>query len=372
MKQGNKPQPDSADLELVHSLVPSFDAFSLKLETTGVTSQIEPLRKPLGKWLPHPGQTRGPGSGRSGEKRGPWMEGGELWAAKTVHKMGIAAKLREGGMLAEAEILEGCHTQQTYAECQGCRRVSVFLNRCDRNYCPECAPKLGRLRRESVEWWCNEIPQPKHVVLTVRNRQALTREWLVGLKGALSKLRRRKFARNWVGGFYALEITNEGRGWHVHFHLLINARYIDSQQLAIKWAELVGQDMAIVKVKDCRREDYVRELTKYLVKGSQVATWPRNEVCDFVRAINGLRTFGVFGCLYGKRSQFSEWLKTIKKYAPRCECGCESIKYFSANEWAALGCVGPGPLEPRPPPCGQIQVQFAHLTPGLSHYVGGF
>lgn len=267
------------------------------------------------------------------EKRGTTSQA-ELFSKATAHKFSVVAKLREIGRPDLADPLAECHTIESCRVCVSCRTVVVFMNRCERHYCPECAPRLARERRESVEWWAREIREPKHVVLTTRNTDALTKNHVRWFKQCLSKLRRRKFARNWRGGFYRLEVTNESKGWHLHAHLLVDAGWISGAKLATEWADVVGQELAIVKVKDVHSRDYLAEVTKYTVKGSQLATWTGAAISEFIDALDGVRTFGVFGSLYGKRTEWAEWIKSLREQGPICACGCHHFKILSPQELA--------------------------------------
>lgn len=277
----------------------------------------------------------------------------ELWSAATAHKLSVVSKLLSVGRLDLSGPLAECHTVETCRVCNGCKRVSVYFNRCERHYCPECAPRLARERRESVEWWAKEIGEPKHVVLTVRNSDDFTKAHVQWFKQCWSKLRRRRFARGWRGGFYRLEVTKEKRGWHLHLHALIDAGWIDARALAVEWAKIVGQDFAIVKVKDVHDRSYLAEVTKYTVKGSQLATWTGEEIAEFIDAFDGVRTFGVFGSLYGKRTEFREWIETLQAGKVACSCGCNDFRILSPNElaWSRLqaeGCISAS--RPMPPP----------------------
>lgn len=273
---------------------------SLKLETRGTTKQIHQ---------------------------------GLLWAACTVHKNTVAAKLREAARTSEALTLENCHTRYTVAVCTGCNSVQKFPNRCDLFYCPECQPRLQADRKKAVEWWCREIEQPKHVVLTIKNTWDFSKGHVLEAKKWFSSLRRTKFASNWLGGFYKLECTNEGNGFHLHFHCLINARWIDSFQLSKTWQRITRGFGRIVMVKDCRGDSYLNEVTKYTVKGVQLAAWTPEQIVKFVDAFTGVRTFGVFGSLYGMRTKFRDWWKQVRGQKPKCSCGCCDARYFSEEDW---------------------------------------
>ncbi len=212
----------------------------------------------------------------------------ELWAKNLIYKESLIAKLMEIGCDDLAAPLKECHTYQGIAQCGGCLQVKSFWNRCEVFYCPVCQPTLSRDRVQSIGWWVQEIDQPKHVVLTVRNSAHLTQTYVKWFKSCLTKLRRRKICRNWIGGLYNLETTLEDKGWHVHAHLLVNAKWIDKPELARTWAEIVGQDFAIVGVYDAR---------------------------------------------YGLRTKYRDWIKSLARERRKCDCGCDDWRIYSESEW---------------------------------------
>ena len=319
---------------------------------------------------------------------------GEIWAGQTIHKNSIAAKLRTAGRTDLAEKLEHCHSQYTFTVCGDCGRTGRFPNRCDCGYCPECQPRLARERREAVEWWTREVQQPKHVVLTAHNVHDLTSGHFTELKLMLSRLRRsvlarkttywwisneplplnvepeerryqftriKAFARStathhtaictpWTGGFWSLEVTNEKRGFHLHYHLLIDARSIHPVILSHFWKLATRGAGHIVKVKDVRDKSYLQEVSKYAVKGSDLAKWTPDQIRTYIEAIQGHRTFGVFGSLYGKRSEFAEWLDQLRAARPLCECGGCNLRYYTEADWIALDLQPYGAVATRPPP----------------------
>jgi len=257
----------------------------------------------------------------------------EIWKKQSVHRFTVAAKLREAGRADDALALEDCHSYYTVAVCTNCGIIKRYPNRCDRLYCPECQPHLAQERKRQVEWWTKQIAQPKHVVLTVRNQPTLTPRHIDELRRWFTNLRKRNRYANWKGGFYSLEVTNEGRGWHLHIHCLVDVKWIDSAQLALDWDNVTNHNGRIIKVKDCRQEDYLAEVTKYAVKGSQLATWKPKEIAEFVTAFAGKRTFGVFGNLYAARTEFAEWIAILKSGHNVCDCGCTEHRYYTELEW---------------------------------------
>ena len=262
----------------------------------------------------------------------------------------ICNALAGAGRMELTEGIGDCHTERVFKQCEGCKKASSFWNRCEHKFCPMCSSRLARERRESVEWWCKQIRQPKHVVLTARNSDTITKPHVLAFKAAFSRLRRRAFAKNWEGGFYSLEVTNEGRGWHLHLHALVNARFIDAGKLAAEWANCIGQDIAIVKVIDAREKSYLQEVTKYAVKGTELAKWPGTDIAALFDAFDGVRTFGVFGSLFAKRTEFADWLKELHAKLPKCECGCEKFVVLTENEYDFACAAWEIAQKTRPPP----------------------
>jgi len=305
------------DLDEGPATPPRFDAPSVKLETRGTTQ--------------------------------PFSQG-LLWSQGTIHKNTTAAKLRAAGKTEEAAKLEHCHTVYTVAVCKGCNTVHKFPNRCDLFYCAECQPRLSADRRKAVEWWTREVRQPKHVVLTVQNLPQITKAHVQQVRRWFTNLRRTAFARSWRGGFYSLEVTNEGRGWHVHIHALVDAQWIDSFGLSEHWQKVTNNMGRIVKVKDARQSNYLKEVTKYCVKGVQLAAWSPETIVQFVQAFTGVRTFGVFGSLYGARTEFREWWKLVRDNKPPCKCGCAAMNYYTESEFLALAIQPQVCTRPIPPP----------------------
>ena len=373
------------------------------LETRGITQQIaedlppvcspdhtEPLPTPKIGLTPHHGAFVRPGevAPEPVEKK----RQSELWQRQTVHKNSIAAKLREAGMPEEAQKLENCHSRYVVAICNDCGTVKKFPNRCDQGHCPECQPGLARERVSQVEWWTSTLKQPKHVVLTFRNIPHLTRAHLNEARISLTALRRTAFATKttywwqdratlkisrrkkllrptsegwplqsspWVGGFWTMEITREGKGWHLHFHLLVDSKFISQRVLAERWRHITRGFSYITKVMDCRENSYLKEVTKYAVKGSQLAAWEPDAIVQYLRAFSGSRTFGVFGSLYGARTEFAEFIAQLKGKKSRCECGSCNVRYLDELLYLAEQCT-PKRLAPcRPPPPPEAHPQFS-------------
>jgi len=257
----------------------------------------------------------------------------------------VAQKLREAGLEEYAEKLERCHTKWTVLRCQHCGKRYRFPERCDLRFCPNCQHRLSRKRKEELEWWIRLLNRPKHVVLTVRNTAELTKQYIQWVKKCFTRLRRRKFARNWRSGVYSIEVTNEGRGWHVHIHALIQATWIDAKELARQWADIVGQDFAIVWVKQAVGTEAADEVLKYAVKGNQIACWSPEEIRQYILATEGIRLFGRFGELTGELEEWKRQTESMVDTGFKCDCGSTDFDILRDLDYLTALKLAKGPPE---------------------------
>lgn len=250
-----------------------------------------------------------------------------LWSKTQIFRETIVAKLREAHRPDLARPIDLCGTEETILTCTECGHWKSVWNRCDNRWCPSCGPLRTRKRAEELSAWTKTLQQPKHLTLTNRNSGVLTGFAVaIQLKG-LAAIRRRKFARNWKSGSWTIEVTNEGRGWHLHEHLLIESRWIDMPAVAKAWARYTGQDdNAIVSVKDARSSDYLSEVAKYVCKPAQLAAWSPVDIVQVMDAFRGRRAFGVFGDAVGQRAEWKKAVAQLRHKRSQCDCGaCDWI-----------------------------------------------
>ena len=250
----------------------------------------------------------------------------EIFSPEDLWSRSLLAKV-EGLIPTETfDNLSRCGRQELYRTCKECRTVETRYYRCSLKFCPQCNWRIARERAELLRHWTKRIEQPKHLVLTRRNETGvLTRKLFRQTMRAFAKLRHLKLWKPVKGGCVSMELTNEGRGWHVHLHILADVRWLDAGEIARRWGKLVGQDYAIVKVKDCRGAAYLGEVTKYVVKGAELVSWKPEEIAQFIFAIKGVKFFSTFGTLFKLRREISVELEAEKPPPPVCECGCDQF-----------------------------------------------
>jgi hypothetical protein len=228
-----------------------------------------------------------------------------------------------------------CGVERIFKTCKSCRTVEQFEYACSLKWCPRCQWKITERRRQLLSHWVKRISQPKHLVLTQKNFETLTPTALRQHQKNLSKIRRLKCWKAVKGGCVSIEITNESHGWHLHSHWLIDCRWLAMPEISREWGRLCGQEFAIVKILDCRDTEYLQEVTKYVVEGSELAKWPAEQVAEFVSAIRGRRFFFAFGTLFKLGKEIRAELTAEKPERKPCECGCGDF-LFETEEQATL------------------------------------
>ena len=81
-----------------------------------------------------------------------------------------------------------------------------------------------------------------------------------------------------------------------------------------------------MKIKDVRGQDFVREVAKYVAKGSELAAWPPELLMEFLTAIRGCRFFSTFGSLTAARPEIERTIHDLKNRTV-CPCGCQDFLY---------------------------------------------
>jgi hypothetical protein len=262
-------------------------------------------------------------------------EQAKMFEAETIHKASVHAKLLRAGareIAAEKnekwfENFSRCENESYVQMCEACKRVREMKYQCCLKWCPCCNWRVSLKRRELMERITAGIYNVKHVVLTQRNFKENLLQKIRQSRLNLGKLRRQKFFGKVTGGCASLEFTNEKKGWHLHWHLIVQAQFVPSGKLAQAWGKLVEQEYAIVKVLEVDEISYLQEVLKYVVKGSELASWSPELILEFVLALKGTRTFGTFG-KFREMQKFARALIELEKpEASPCECGNDSMIY---------------------------------------------
>ena len=253
-----------------------------------------------------------------------------LWAEQGDWHETIRGKL--DGLFEDKQYLNfsRCGQEDFTCTCCNCGSTKKLKYQCSLKWCPRCQWRRVEQRQRLLGLWVSKIHQPKHLVLTQRNFAVMTPSAIKSHRLALSKMRRTRCFEKVRGGCVSVEVTNEGRGWHLHSHWLLDVRWLDMPSVSRTWAKLISQEYAIVKVMDCRERSYLTEVTKYVCSGAEMAGWEADKIHEFVRAVKGRRFFFAFGSLFKEQSAIRRALNAEEKQPMMCECGCGKFHFKNA------------------------------------------
>jgi hypothetical protein len=149
----------------------------------------------------------------------------------------------------------------------------------------------------------------KFLTLTVKS-QADPLKMVRHLIDSFRRLRQRKAWMEAVsGGIYALEMTHNPAGWHVHIHAVIMAKYFAQWKLSHLWNSVSGSP-----VVDIRRT-YNSECVAYLCKYLTCEKVPEEYRPEADRALKSCRLWSAFGTAHDLNNTY----KPPKMKCPVCE-----------------------------------------------------
>ena len=264
----------------------------------------------------------------------------EGFESSEIFKLSIEAKLHKAGCQENwFRNMRRCGRESFVSMCAGCGKSEPRFYQCSNKICPRCNWRIAARRRDLLAKITAGMPETiLHVVLTQRNFYENLTEKIKKSRKHLLQLRRQKIFGKISGGCASMEITNEKKGWHLHWHLLLAAReFVPASELAKIWGNLVGQDYAIVKIKPVTEGSYLQEVCKYAAKGSDIVKWKPEEILTFAQAVRDVRMFTVFGQFAKVRKFAANLVKQERAaLAPRaCACGCQTL-VFGQNEGQCL------------------------------------
>ncbi len=220
--------------------------------------------------------------------------------------------------------------------------------RCKSRFCPYCQRiRAARLSRGLTEV-IRELDTPKFITLTVVHdvSQSLTNR-IKHLRDSFRRLRRHPtWSRRVRGGVSVLEITHGRKGWHAHFHIIADSRFIDQCDLADAWLECTG-DSWMVDVRAVVNDALSGYLCKYLAKAA--ANLADDKLDEFVAATKGVRLLNRFGTLYNdprlkeriedtpelprRAAIFGDWTTELIKAAAGDEAAIDIITRSAKHFW---------------------------------------
>lgn len=124
--------------------------------------------------------------------------------------------------------------------CSHCGRSLKVRLGCGDRTCPVCRKKWFGYHFKAILDCISEWKAVYFLTLTIRNipDQAFGRHDVENIRKSFSAFRRR--FRSILGGFYVVQATNRGKGWHLHLHVLFDGVFIPKEKMAAAWSVATG------------------------------------------------------------------------------------------------------------------------------------
>ncbi len=265
-------------------------------------------------------------------------------------------------------------------------RYRVAGSSCHDRFCNPCATARARVIAQNVIDRLAGV-RVRFITFTLRHSTETLAELLDRLYASFRTMQRTRLWRDNVkGGVGFLEVKHSDRsdGWHPHFHVLVEGKYIDKKALQRTWHDITG-DSFIVDIRLPRGPKNVAHyITKYASKPLSTSfLHDRHLLDEAVQALKGRRlctTFGGWrGVLLVDKPDEEGWTNLgpltdwIRKAATGDQTARDLLNQINADNTAV--CMELAPLlHPRPPPDRPIAAdsQQAMFTPQLTFGTANF
>jgi hypothetical protein len=248
----------------------------------------------------------------------------------------LSARLEKEGDWKSAAVLERCGEDMGFT-CTCCGIHKVCQAHCKKRWCPLCARSLAAERVSKYMTAVAAMQWPLSSCFTRRNVETISGEDFSAQTKALAKMRAQLFWRvptlkkpkgnelGCVGGFYSHELTNTGKGWHLHTHCLLDVQWLSlttrpppkrastefkratyeaaASEVEAAWSKLVGQESSNIYLQRAfgaaGKMHAAIEAIKYTCKAADLIEC-EGRAADVIAALKGRRTFAPFGNCRGR------------------------------------------------------------------------
>ena len=182
---------------------------------------------------------------------------------------------------------------------------------CGSRVCPVCRRKWFGYHFKALYDLVSTWKQTRSLTLTTRNipDAEFSREDVLRIRRHFSQLRAH-FKKQIAGGFYVVQATNRGHGWHLHLHIIYDGEFIYQGDVSAAWSRITGGSYVV----DIRTVKKPEKAIRYLLADFSGAPRIRTEDADtYDRVFKGSRLVQPFGI----------YLKYKFRVPFKCpQCGC--------------------------------------------------
>lgn len=192
----------------------------------------------------------------------------------------------------------GCFVQHS----KSTDRFRLSANFCHDRFCDRCSRARSRVIADNLR---RKIDGKDcvHLILTLRHSSKPLPTQLNRLVRCFRNLRERPLWKvNVRGGAYFFELkrARDGRHWHPHLHIVMQADYMPQAALSNLWLEVTG-DSDVVHIRRCAKDDATFQyVAKYASKGCDASIYEQPEWLDeALTTLKGRRICSTFGTWRG-------------------------------------------------------------------------
>lgn len=179
----------------------------------------------------------------------------------------------------------------------------VRSTKCHDRFCVPCAAERAHRIRSALLGHIAGRKNLSLITLTLRASDATLSSIIDRITKAFRLLRSKKIWKDAIAGGCAIietKIASDGQSWHVHYHILSEAKFIDQGDLSDAWLKITGDS----KIVDVRRVGShvgaTKYITNYVTKGADVdiVKSPRH-LTEAITGFAGRRLVSTFGTWRG-------------------------------------------------------------------------
>jgi hypothetical protein len=200
----------------------------------------------------------------------------------------------------------GCdaHVEYRFLSCGGVAKdYRIRSTKCHDRFCVPCSnARASRIQSSLLQHMYGRTSM-KLLTLTLRASTADLTSILDRITRCFRLLRNRPVWKKNVQGGCAIIETKLGSGskeWHVHFHVLLESKYLPHATLSAEWLKITG-DSSIVDIRPMQAHGGgVQYITKYVTKAadSSIVMSPRH-LAEAIIAFTSRRLISTFGTWRG-------------------------------------------------------------------------
>ncbi len=186
--------------------------------------------------------------------------------------------------------------------CVHCGEPARFSTSCGERTCPDCRKKWFGRHFNNLKPIVSRWDRVYFLSLTLKNIPdgGLCKSDLNRLRKSFAALRKRVNGAI-SAGWYILQMTNEGNGWHLHLHAIYRGSYIPTQKISRLWHEITG-DSFIVDIRIAERwEGALRYVLKDFLQSPRIRPEDEKEYNSIFFGSRMVQGFGEYAKLSFKK-----------------------------------------------------------------------